>query len=1168
MGQSAENSQMTVQEMAEIPDWCNPLVAGRNKEAAHATFVPFATVDAVREALRDGVMDWERSPFVRRLDGLWRFQWAANPAAVPADFADVALDDGAWDTVPVPSNWQMLGDDFARGKPQYDIPIYTNITYPFPIDNLPAVPLDDNPTGCYRQLFTMPAEWDGRQIFLHFEGVDSACYVWVNGKMVGYSEESRLPAEFNITTFVQPGENMLAVQVMRWSDGSYLEDQDMWRLSGIYRSVWLWSAPSIHIRDFWVRPALDDDLTGATLHVRGDVRAYDAAALNYRLGMQLYDEAGAAIFDDVQWQDVDLAQGYATTVALSHWLPHPKLWSDETPVLYHAVLTLTDSAGQVVEAVGCRVGFRAVALHDGQIQLNGRSVLLKGVNRHEHDPIHGHVVTTDAMVDDILLMKQHNINAVRTSHYPNDRRWYELCDTYGLLLYDEANVETHGVWDRLTKDPLWESAFMDRAVRMVERDKNHPSIIVWSLGNESGYGHNHDAMANWIRSRDNTRLIHYHPAEDSPIVDILGPMYPSVAHIIEMAKDPQETRPIVMCEYAHSMGNSTGNLQEYWDAIEAYPRLQGGFLWDWMDQGIRQVTADGQVFYAYGGDFGDVPNDSNFCANGLIGSDRVPHPALLEVKKVLEPVRFTQTEAATPGLIQIENRFFTFDLHGVEIAWEVREVGPIAIRTGEASNKIVQRGVLPRLSTPAGQATTVRLPLNGVVRRPGAEYWLTISARLRTATRWCEAGHEVAWQQFALPHTVALPAPNDAPQSSFSQTPTALTLQQGALQLVVDKENGRLLHLAHGDNALLAQGPRLQLWRAPTDNDANTWGDQRAAIQWRELGLDRLEDQVDGVNATETDGRLEVEVRGAAVAAVDADAVQAKRWAEIVQRLGAMLGIYADEPQVRMVAQLFGLDYEQVEGNDHATKVKHMLTALEAKEQIANLMTMIYQLISVGGGVPVPSEVRDELGLYINKSEVALREMIRPANESRFDYLLRYRVRANGGIGVELRVVCNGAQPPFLPRVGLVETLPEALTQLAWYGRGPQESYIDRKQSAAFGVYHSSVAEQFVPYIKPQEHGNHTETRWLRLTDEQGVGLLVVADESMDFSAHHYTAEEMTAATHTYDLPRRREVVLNLDARQGGLGNGSCGPGVLPDYQLHPGEFVFRFTLYPLAGSD
>ncbi|MCC6458074.1 MAG: DUF4981 domain-containing protein [Caldilineaceae bacterium] len=1147
-----------------IADWCNPLVAGRNKEAAHATLVPFDSIECARAALDDLVLDWEKSPYMRRLDGEWRFAYLPNPAATPVDFAQAAYDDGEWDRIPVPSNWQMLGDEFARGKPKYDIPIYTNIRYPFPIDNLPAVPVDDNPTGCYRRTFILPEEWAGRQIFLHFEGVDSACYVWVNGQMVGYSEESRLPAEFNITNFVQPGENLLAVQVLRWSDGSYLEDQDMWRMSGIYRSVWLWSAPAVHLRDFWVRPELDDAYTGATLHVRGHVRAYSAQAVNYRLGVQLYDEGGEAVFDEPLWQDVDLAQGHETTVALSHWLANPRHWSDETPYLYQAVLTLTDGDGQLVEVIGCRVGFRKVELKAGQIHLNGKRIVLKGVNRHEHDPEHGHVVTLEAMIQDIEMMKRHNINAVRTAHYPNDRRWYELCDRYGLLLYDEADLETHGVWDLLTKDPLWESTFVDRAVRMVERDKNHPSILVWSLGNESGYGRNHDAMANWIRSHDPTRLIHYHPAEDAPIVDILGPMYPSVAQIIEMAKDPKETRPIVMCEYAHSMGNSTGNLQEYWDAIAAYPRLQGGFIWDWMDQGIRQETPEGEVFYAYGGDFGDSPNDGNFCGNGLIGSDRSPHPALLEYKKVLEPILFSQSEPGTPGLIQIENRYHTLDLNGFEITWEVREIGPVATETGLACDKIVQSGMLPRLSTPAGQATTVRLPLNGFMREPGADYWLTVRARLRGVTSWADAGHEVAWRQFELPNPMQVATDDEEPAVTIANAPGTLTLTQGELQLVVDSEQGQLLRLARGTQNVIEKGPRLQIWRAPTDNDANTWGDQVAAKRWREAGLDRLADQVDGVSLLQEWG-AQVEVRGAAVAAVDADTAQATRWGEMMFRLGSMLGQFADEGQVRLLSQAFGTDYEQMEGDDQKSRVAALLAELERKGKIAHLLTVIYQVITMSNSVKVPVDVREELALYANKSESGLREMLRPADETRFDYLLQYAMQADGGVGVELRVVCGGAQPLFLPRVGLTLTLPETLSQLTWYGRGPHESYTDRKESAAIGVYTSSVADQFVPYMKPQEHGNHTETRWLRLTDAEGAGLLVVADETLDFSAHHYTAEDLTAATHTHNLTRRREVILNLDARQGGLGNGSCGPGVLPAHMLLPGEFTFKFTLYAVS---
>jgi hypothetical protein len=586
-------------------------------------------------------------------------------------------------------------------------------------------------------------------------------------------------------------------------------------------------------------------------------------------------------------------------------------------------------------------------------------------------------------------------------------------------------------------------------------------------------------------------------------------------------------------------------------------------IWEWTDLSIHRRADDGSLQYAYGGDFGDSPNDGNFCGDGLLGSDRTPHPALYEYKKVLQPVAFSQTEAGTPGVISIENRFHTLDLGSVEIRWEVREIGPLSTTKGSASDKIVKHGSLPHMSTPAGQATTVRLPLGGIVYRPGAEYWLTLHARLREAARWAGAGHEVAWQQFALPQAAPLRSPTDG-RAALAQGKTRVTLSLGGLSLMVDKEKGSLLTLQRGERNFLEKGPSLQIWRAPTDNDANTWGDQRAAIQWRDVGLDRLVDDIDGIDVVSENGALQVHVRGAAVAQVDVDAVQSSRWKEILTRLGAMLGIYADEARVRMVSQLFGVDYDQAEGEDRQSKVNSLLAMLDAKGQIANLMTVIYNMISVANGVNVPEEVRAELGHYSNKSEAALKEMIRPGSESRFDYLLRYWLEADGCLAVELRLVCGGAQPPFLPRIGLTMALPQEFSHLAWYGRGPHESYPDRKESAPFGVYTSTVVDQFVPYMKPQEHGNHTETRWLRLTDANGAGLLVVGDEPFNFSAHDFTAQDLTAATHTYDLAHRQQVILNLDARMGGLGNGSCGPGVLPAYMIAPGDFIYRFRVYPL----
>jgi beta-galactosidase/beta-glucuronidase len=1147
-------------------DWCNPKVVGRNKEPGHVTLVPFDDVASARQAYDGLTLDRDASPWVRSLDGEWRFCWTPRPADMPEGFYAPAYDDSAWDLIPVPSNWQMLGDDFARGRSKYDVPIYTNITYPFPIDKLPAVPVDDNPTGHYRRAFELPDAWAGRQIFLHFAGVDSACYVWINGQLVGYSQESRVPAEFNITQYVQPGRNVLAVQVLRWSDGSYLEDQDFWRLSGIFRSVYLWVAPALHVRDFWVRTELDSAYQDATLRVRAKVRNYSERAIEQlRLTVHLYDAAGQPVDGMPLTVPVQVDAGQETTVEVEQAIARPRLWSDEDPALYTCVLAL-EVDESAIEAVACRVGFRQVELKDGQVHVNGRPILFKGVNRHEHDPVTGHTISTEAMVRDLEMMKHFNINAVRTAHYPNDPRWYDLCDRFGIFLYDEANLETHGVWDRLTKDPLWETAFVDRAVRMVERDKNHPSIIVWSLGNESGYGRNHEAMASWIRANDPTRLIHYHPADDAPAVDILGPMYPSVDTIIQMAQAPAETRPIVMCEYAHSMGNSTGNLVEYWDAVAVYPRLQGGFIWDWMDQGIRQETPEGEAFFAYGGDFGDRPNDGNFCGNGLLGSDWTPHPALWEIKKVLEPVLVEPVDLRA-GRLRVRNRYAFQDLSGLAIEWEVRAIGAVALDIGEANTRVVQQGVLPPLQTPAGEETELALPIQPIQGEPGTDYWLMVWFLTAADTLWAPRGHEVAWAQFALPVAVSGPhGRRQHPALSVREDGPVIEIVARELRIAVDKEQGRLSVLARENGNRIAGGPALQIWRAPTDNDANTWGDQRAAIHWREAGLDRLAEQVDGVTVEETGAdSVTVLVRGAAAAAIDVAAVQEARWQTSLARLGHLLGQLSDEGQLRMLAMSFGLDYGQLDGADRRWKARALVRQLDAADRVPQLLTLLNQVMSLKHAPLVPEDAREQLARANGKSSEELKAMLRPADECRFDYQLRYTVGAEGSVEVDLHVVCGGEQPSMLPRMGLCLSLPAAYDQLAWYGRGPHESYADRKQGAAFGVYTSTVAEQFVPYLKPQEHGNHTDVRWVRLLDPEGRGLLVVGEQPFDFSAHHFTAADLTAATHTYDLRRRNEVILNLDAVQGGLGNGSCGPGVLPQYILRPGEYRFRLSFYAIG---
>ncbi|HOG46967.1 MAG TPA: glycoside hydrolase family 2 TIM barrel-domain containing protein [Anaerolineae bacterium] len=816
-----------------LPDWDNPAILGRNKEPGHATLVPYS--DA-RVAL---VGERTASPWFRLLNGTWKFRYAPNPATAPADLAEPALDDSGWDDIAVPGNWQLQG---------YDRPIYVNVQYPFDPDDYPHVPHDDNPTGSYRCRLEVPAAWAGRRILLVFDGVDSACHVWVNGHAVGYSQDSRLPAEFDITPYVRPGDNLLAVRVYRWCDGSWLEDQDMWRLSGIFRDVSLMAMPPLHLWDFVVVTGLDGGYTDATLKVTARVRS-DTGPLpaGCRVEAMLYDDEGAALWAEPVSGDVPASQEGEAAVALARAVPGPHLWSAEDPSLYTLLLTLKAPGGQVLEVERCNVGFRRVEIRSGRLLVNGAPALLRGVNRHEHDAERGHVVSVESMEHDIRLMKQGNINAVRTSHYPNDPRWYDLCDRYGLYVIDEANQEAHGLWGEAARDPLWREACVERVARMVQRDRNHPSVIIWSLGNESGYGPNIDDAAAWVRAHDATRPIHYEPAGDAPAVDIVSVMYPRLeppvaaladagrvrTSLVELAEAPGEARPLLMCEYAHAMGNSPGNLKEYWEFIEAHPRCSGGFVWDWVDQGLLQHTPSGRPWYAYGGDFGEARHDGDFCINGLVWPDRTPHPCYWEHKKVLEPVRVRAVDAAA-GLVEVENRYDFLSLGHLAIHWAVL-----------ADGRAIERGTRPAPPLAPGERGLVRIPLQRPQPEPGVVYHLELSFALAEAAPWAEAGHEVAWAQLALPIAAAAPVLTTAgmPAVEVEDLGAVVELRGADWSVAISRRTGRIAWQHHGRHVLKG-GPRLALWRAPTDNDLNDSSEERLAQRWREAGLDRLREAI------------------------------------------------------------------------------------------------------------------------------------------------------------------------------------------------------------------------------------------------------------------------------------------------------------------------------------
>lgn len=829
------------------PDWEDPMVIGKNKEPAHCTLMPYPDTKTALIGTR------EASPFHKSLNGNWKFHWVEKPAEAPKDFYRLDYDVSAWDEVPVPSNWQLHG---------YGIPIYTNVTYPFSPKNPnpPHIPQDNNPVGSYRTEFTIPDNWKGRQVFMHFDGVKSAFYLWINGEKVGYSQGSMLPAEFNITSFLREGDNVLAAQVYRWSDGSYVEDQDTWRLSGIYRDVYLFSTPQVHICDFFVRTELDEKYKDATLLIRPRLRNFSNESLNgWTVQAQLYDAQNKPLLATPLKQDAHtiIKEWYATQrstvkfALLQGNVRNPRKWSAETPNLYTLVLALVDDTGNTIEAESCKVGFRKVELKNERLLINGKEVLLRGVNRHEAHPDLGDYIPTEHMILDIKLMKQNNINAVRTCHYPDDPKWYDLCDKYGIYLIDETNLETHGVAGLLSNDPKWHSAFVDRAIRLVERDKNHPSVIFWSLGNESGCGPNHAAMAGWIHDYDPTRYVHYEGAQDEPAdppyVDMRSRMYDTIWLLHEKLQNTIDRRPIILCEYCYARGNALGSIQQYWDLIEQPNRLIGGFIWDWADKALREYDSDGKMFYTYGGDYGppDIPSDGSMVCNGIVGPDRQPEPELYEVKKVYQQIKAEPVDLAK-GKIKIRNKYDFLSLDFVDISWELTVDG-----------QVLQKGKLPKMALPPQSEQDVTIPFQNLQLIPGAEYWLKITSTLADDTSWADQGHVLAWDQYKLPFDVPPVGRmniEEMPTLKLKESTKAVKITGKDFKLTVGKKSGAIESLKFNGKELIAAPLVPNFWRVPTDNDIECKWDptfrfpaggmpERSGI-WKDAGQNRTVNSV------------------------------------------------------------------------------------------------------------------------------------------------------------------------------------------------------------------------------------------------------------------------------------------------------------------------------------
>ncbi len=1030
-------------EMGGHKTWELPQLTGYNKLTPHATFYSFPSPEAALS------QSHEASPWFLSLNGTWDFTLLAQPEAVTHQ----GIQNAAWKPIQVPGNWTMQG---------FGHPHYTNVVMPFP--NLPPDVPDDNPTGVYRRSFRIPSTWEGRRILLHFGGCEGALYVFVNGQPVGISKDSRTPAEFDITAVISSSEvNVLFAVVLHWSDASFLEDQDHWWQAGLQREVYLFSTSTPHIQDVFTIGDLADDYQNGILRATIKIGLPGTYPKDCAVEVQLFDPQDHPVFSSAlhaafsaspdSWQSL-LAP--INEVKFEQVVPKPLPWTAETPNLYSLVVTLQSPAG--TESTSCKVGFRKIEIRDRMLLINGKRVMIKGVNYHDHDDVHGKTISLELFKKDLYLMKQFNVNAIRTSHYPKDPSFYNLCDQLGFYVIDEANIESHAFFQDLCHDPRYTNAFVERVQSMVERDKNHPCVILWSLGNESGYGPNHDAAGGYVRGVDPSRPLHYESAighfwggdgwrDGQRVTDVVCPMYPAIEDIISWSNHNNDSRPMILCEYSHCMGNSNGSLSDYWAAFEKYPGLQGGFLWEWIDHGILKSTPEGVPYWAYGGDFGDEPNDANFCIDGIVWPDRKPHPALFEFKYLAQPVRVELIDSAL-GRFRIINKQDFISLNWLIGSWEVI-----------CDGSVIARGELPDLHIAAGDSREYDLPITEI-EHDFHEYFVNFHFKLRTDSGWASQGHEVAWQQISLIidrdfskvniHTLKLTSP-----SEVFETGDLVTLTNRSVRAIFNRNSGELVEFGQGFN-LLQHGPSLNVWRAPTDNDGikllSDRPDEASKVLsfWKSLGLPGLEYRLKSI--------------------------------ELVKK--------PDQPV--------------------SIEITHQITG------------------------------RD--------------------NWDDFTHIQRYILLSPGQLFVT-NTIDLGKGVIDLPRIGISIGLIPGLENLEWYGRGPWENYPDRKASAMLGHYRSTVSEQYVPYIMPQEHGHKSDIRWLSIYDQNGTGIKVTGSPLFGFSTSHFTTNDLYNARHTHELQPRAEVWLNIDHVMRGLGTASCGPDTLDSYRLLQSRCQFTYVL-------
>lgn len=779
----------------ENPEWENPEIFEINREKPTASFYKYADETT---ALKNE--SWENSPFYQTLNGTWQFYYADSVQARPTNFHTSNFDSSNWDKIEVPSNWEMKG---------YGIPIYTNIKYVFPA-NPPFIPHQMNNNGSYKRDFEIPSTWSGKDLFLHFAGVSGAMYVWINGEFVGYNEGSKTAAEFNISKVAKPGKNSISVQVLRWSDASYMEDQDFWRLSGIERDVYVYATEKIKLRDFKVVADLENDYKDGVFNLTLDIENNTNSTVDKSASIKIFD-GDKELFSDEK--KVNLSIG-SNNISFEKKLPNIKTWNAEKPNLYILLMTVNG------ESTAVKIGFRNIQIKNAQFLVNGKPVLIKGVNLHDHDDKTGHVISEALTIKDMEIMKQHNINAIRCSHYPKNPYFYRLADKYGFYVVDEANIETHGMG--VTQDiekqpskkdnhpahlPSWKGAHLDRTIRMFERDKNHASVVFWSLGNEAGNGENFYETYAWLKENDATRPVQYEGAVGYENSDIEAPMYWKMQQMSNYVKNDGK-KPLIQCEYAHAMGNSLGNLQDYWDLIESNPTMQGGFIWDWVDQGILTKNEKGQEFWAFGGDLGgfEIQNDNNFCLNGIVNPDRGEKPALFETKKVYQYIKFKDA-AIKQGKIDIKNSYDFTNLNEFDFTWTLLENGVE-----------ITKGNINTIDLEPYQTKTIAIALPTLTNK-SSEYHLNIYAKTKEKQALVPQGHVVAYEQFELQKGKFVPTSNGESKVVVSENENSLTVSNNQVTANFDKKSGVLTTLDYGKGNILVKGISPNFWRASTDND-------------------------------------------------------------------------------------------------------------------------------------------------------------------------------------------------------------------------------------------------------------------------------------------------------------------------------------------------------------